>query len=169
MLNPAEQDKVRTIIRTDWFIYLSFVVAVVMYVFVIILVTRSSSSEATQAGALKRLFIVVSVVLGVAKFWIRSRLMFENESYRKCRTLDEIIRKYERYNQYVFAMCETPAVLGVIIALMTRRVEEWWVFFAISAVLFVTSAPRRDKFQSIVEAHAARGFSTESSVPGTQY
>ncbi|MBI5115448.1 hypothetical protein HZA56_03160 [Candidatus Poribacteria bacterium] len=156
MLGSGEQEKIRNVIKVDWSIYLAFCSAIVMYTFVVFLVVGKSSSEPGEAGALKNLFIAISIGAGVAKFWVQNRLLYEEAAYMKCQSLDEIITKYRGYNFIILGVSEVPALLGLIITFMTRRLEEWWLFFGISAVLYATSAPRQSKLESIAEAHLIR-------------
>lgn len=156
MLNPEDKGKIQNLIRTHWFIWLSFAAAVVMYTFVVFIVTKSRSGEPVQVGMIRHLLIVISAVLGAAKFLIQSRLLFEETAYRKCQTLDEIIGKYASRYFIVLALCEAPALFGLVIAFMTGRMEDWWLFFGIAAVLFATSTPRFGKLETIAQTHVTR-------------
>ena len=156
MLNPEDKEKIQNLIRMHWFIFLSFASAILMYTLVVFLVTGNRSVEPHQIGAMKSLFIVISIVFAAAKFWIQSRLLYEETAYGKCGTLDEIIGKYVSRYFITLALCEAPALFGLVITFLTMRIEEWWLFFIISAVLFGTSAPRSDKLESIADAQSTR-------------
>ncbi|RJP64522.1 MAG: hypothetical protein C4532_19015 [Candidatus Abyssobacteria bacterium SURF_17] len=156
MLASAEEEKIRTVVKTHWFIFLSFATALIMYTFVVFAVTRGRTpNEDVQAGTLRHIFIIVSVIVGAIKFWVQIRLLSDETSYRKCQNVDEIIAKYWSYNFIMLAICEAPALLGLVIVFLTMRMEEWLVFFAISAVLFATSTPSPGKLESIAGSHAA--------------
>lgn len=156
MLNPAEQEQVRVVIKTHWSIYLAFTMAIVMYTVVVYIVTSGRTPEPREIGALRQLFVALSVVAGAIKFWVQSRFLSSAASYQACRSLDEIVQRYWRYNFIMLALCEIPALLGLIIVFITMRLQEWWLFFGISALLFITSAPISSRLERIVEAHAAR-------------
>ena len=156
MLNSTEQEQARAVIKTHWSIYLAFTTAIIMYTVVVFLVTQGKTEGAFEPGRLRSLFLVVSVAAGLLKFWIQSRLLADEVSYRTCQSFEQIIAKYWRYNFLMLALCEVPALLGLVIAFMTMRLQEWWIFFGISAVLFATSAPAYGRLERILEAHAAR-------------
>jgi F0F1-type ATP synthase membrane subunit c/vacuolar-type H+-ATPase subunit K len=156
MLNAADKDKVRQVVRVHWLIYFSFVTAVIMYGFVIALVTKDRTIDAPfDIGLLRRIFLLASVVIAAAKFWLQSRFLSDEFSYRKCRSLDEIIGMHQRYYFIILALCEAPALFGLVIAFLTMRLDEWWVFFGICAFLFATSVPRLERLERIAEAQAA--------------
>lgn len=156
MLNPADQEKIRTVIKTHWSIFFAFTTAIIMYTLVLLAVTRGRTIEASPLTELRNAFVLVSLFAGAIKFWIQSRLLSEVTSYETCPNLDKIIEKYWRYNFIMLALCEFPALLGLIIVFMTMRMSEWWLFFVISAILFITSAPRAGRLEGIAEANAAR-------------
>jgi F0F1-type ATP synthase membrane subunit c/vacuolar-type H+-ATPase subunit K len=156
MLNPEDREKIQTVIRTHWFIWLSFAAAIVMYTFVVFIVTQSRSGEPPELGILRTIFIVISLVLGAVKFWLQRGLLFEETAYRQCGTIDEIIAKYAGRYFIILAVCEAPALLGLVIAFLTGRLEDWWLFFLISAALFATSTPQHARLETIAQAHAAR-------------
>ncbi|MBI4830736.1 MAG: hypothetical protein HY801_04110 [Candidatus Lindowbacteria bacterium] len=156
MLGTEEQKKLNIAIKTHWLIYLSFTSALIIYTFVVFLVVKGGSAEPGKPGILREVFFTVSMIFGVAKFWIQSRLLGGETSYEKCQNIDAIIQKYQSYNFIMLALCEVPALLGLISTFMARRIEVWWLFFAVSAILFATSAPQTGKLQSIIQNHAAR-------------
>jgi F0F1-type ATP synthase membrane subunit c/vacuolar-type H+-ATPase subunit K len=156
MLNPEDKEKIQNVIRTHWFIWLAFATAVILYMVVVFIVVGGRESEPKQFGMLRQVFIILSVVLGAVKFWVQSRVMFQEASYAKCRSLDEIIGKYASRFFIILALCEAPAIFGLVIVFLTMRMEEWWLFFIISMVLYATSTPRADKLETIAEAHATR-------------
>jgi len=156
MLNPEDKEKLQNMIRSNWYIFSAYTGAVVLYTVVVFVVIGNGSSEPLQVGVLKPLFIIVSVVLGAIKFLIQGRLWLKENAYRKCRTLDEIMARYGRYYFIILALCQVVPLFGLIIVFMTKRMEDWWLFFGITVVLFATSAPRAGKVESIVQAHATR-------------
>lgn len=156
MLNPAEEEKVGIVVRTHWLIYFAFAMAIIMYTVVVFLVVPGRTTEGPEIGLLRQLFIFISVAATVMKFWIQSRLLSDEASYRACRNLDETIAKYWRYNFLMLALCEIPAMLGLVAVFVSARMADWWLFLGISAVLFATSAPASAKLRRIIEAHEAR-------------
>jgi hypothetical protein len=156
MLNPDDQKKLRKMIRTNWYVFISYAGAVIMYTVVVYVVVGTGSSEPHQVGILKPLFIAVSIVLAAAKFLIQSRLWLNEDGYGGCRSLDEIMARYGRYYYIVLALCSAVPLLGLIITFLTMQMADWWPFFGIAVVLFATSAPRAEKIESIVQAQATR-------------
>ena len=154
MLNPAEEEQVRTVIRTHWLIYFSFTTAVLMYTFVVFVITQGGEPQQMQVGMMRQIFLIVSVVAGIVKFWVQSRYLSDDASYRTCRNREEILAKYWRYNYIMLALAELPALLGLVITFVTMRLQEWWVFLAISALLLATSAPSAGRLRRIIETHS---------------
>lgn len=156
MLNPEDKGKIQKLIKTHWSIWLAFASAVVLYTVVVFAIFGDRSSEPQDAGMLRQVFVVLSVVLGALKFWMQSRLMFQETTYSKCQILDEIMMKYARYYVIILAICEVPALLGLVLVFLTGQIQEWWLFFIISMALYATATPRGDKLENIAQAHAMR-------------
>lgn len=157
MLNPEDQQKLQKMIKTNWFVFVSYAGAVIMYTVVVYVVVGTGSSEPHRIGMLRPLFIVLSAVLGAVKFLIQSRFWLNEDGYGGCRSLDEIMARYGRYYYIVLALCSAVPLLGLIIAFMSRQMADWWLFFGISVVLFATSLPRGEKIETIVQAQATQG------------
>jgi hypothetical protein len=156
MLNPEEQTKLQKMIRTNWFVFISYAGAVIMYTVVVFVVVGDGSREPHDVGFLRPLFIAMSVVLGAAKFLIQSRVWLNEDGYGQCRSLDEIMARYGRYYYVVLALVSAVPLLGLIIAFLSMQMADWWLFFGISAVLFATSLPRGEKVEQIVQAQTTR-------------
>lgn len=172
MLNPEDKEKLQNMIKMNWHIFRMFTGAVILYTAVLFVVTRFGSSEPRQGDGvfdylltvlsqvdgrvLKSLFIVASVILGALKFLIQGKLWLKEDAYRNCQTLDKIMGRYGQYFFIILALCQAVPLLGMVLVFMTGRMDDWWLFFGITVVLFGTSAPRAGKVESIVQAHATR-------------
>jgi cytochrome bd-type quinol oxidase subunit 2 len=157
MLDPVEEEKVRIWAKAQISIFFSFFTALIMYTFVLFVITKDRTPEESRAAeSLRNVFIAASILVAAIKLWVQTRFASEEKSYVTCRSVDEVIQKFTRYHFILLALSEIPALLGLIIVFLTMRMEEWWIFFGISAFLFATSFPSRSKLQRIAEAYAAR-------------
>lgn len=151
MLDQADQEKINAMIKTYWSIYFAFVVGVIMYVVVTFVITGSGEPRDAQPDRLGSALVAVSLLAVVVKFWAY-RKQADEKSYAGCKSLDDIIKKYGSYFMISLATCEIPALCGIIMVVLTFRMEEWAIFIVISAFLFAMSAPRSSVLQTIVSA-----------------
>ncbi len=157
MINPADQEKIKTWAKQQISIYFSFFMALIMYTAVMFIVTRGRNIDTVSAVmTLRNVLIVVSILIAGAKFWVQTRFQAEVKSYETCQSIDEIIQKFTKYQFIQYALGETPALFGLIIAFVTMRLEQWWLFFGISVILFATSVPTGSRLERIVNANAMR-------------
>jgi len=156
MLDPVEQKKIDTVIRTHWFIFFSFVTAIVLYTVILLMVTEGTSIEPREMGLLRNILIAASLAAAAAKFLIQTRSFSDENAYVSRTNIDQIIQKYTSTFFVMLALAEVPALSGLVITFITMRMEEWWIFFGISLLLLVTSAPKRDRLERIAQAHASR-------------
>lgn len=155
MLAPADEEKIRKIIKTNWSIYFMFVTSLVMYVIVTYLVTASASEGRPAPAMLRGAFIGLSIGFFGLAFWFRSRQSDES-SYGQCRNVDEIIKKNGYYFFLSLAVAQQPALFGLIMVFLTQSMSEWPVFLVISAGSYAASTPRAELLRRVVEAHLAR-------------
>jgi putative effector of murein hydrolase LrgA (UPF0299 family) len=160
MLDPADQEKIQTTVKTYWGIYLSIVVSCVMYIFVTYIVTSSGTPRETSPAIFRSLLIVLSIVAGAGKFWVL-RMQADEERYLQCGDIDDIIKKFGSYLFISMALCQIPAMFGLIMVFLTMRMGEWAVFLVIGAYLFATATPRSSVLENMVEAHNARNPAEE--------
>ena len=155
MLDQAEQEKIQTMIKTNWYMYFAFVAACVMYIFVAYMTAGSSTSDRPSPHGFRSALIVLCIS-GVAANYMVRRMQADEQRYLQCRDLDEIIKKFSFYFFISLALCELPALFGLIMVFLTMRMGEWVVFVVIAAFLFAMSTPRSSVLEDIVAAHNER-------------
>ncbi len=155
MFDLIEEKKIHGTMRVHWTILYAFVSALVMYIFVIYRVTSSSTAKPSDHDTLRWVLIALSVFAGMAKF-AGQRIQAEKKRYEACEDLDRTIKKYNSFFLFSMFMCQVPALCGVIMAFVTMRMGEYWLFMGISAILFATSTPQRSMLENIVTAQRAR-------------
>ena len=155
MLGSADEEKIGKLIKTNWSIYFSFVMALVMYVVVAYMVTASAKEPRPAPAMLRGALIGLSIGFVGIKFWLHGRQADES-NYGQCRNVDEVLGKYGFYFFISLALAEAPALFGLIVVFLTQNMSEFLVFLVIAGVLHAASTPRGEVLRRMVEAHIER-------------
>lgn len=154
MLDQATRDKLQQTSRTQLMIYLAYVSSVVLYIFVTFMITADSSREFDMPGTLRAIFIGISIAAVGANFWIQTRILDNAEHYQNCRSIDEVLKVNGRYFFISLALCQMPAMLGMVLVFLSMRMTEWTPFIVIVVFMHVTSIPRAARLENAAQAHA---------------
>jgi hypothetical protein len=154
MLDQATRDKLQQQSGIQLKIYLMYVFSVVLYIFVSSVVAGGSSRGSDMPGMLKAIFIGISAAAVGINFWIQTRILGNTRHYQNCRSIDEVLKKYGPYFFISLALCQLPAMLGMVLVFLSKSITDWAPFIVIVVFMHVTSIPRAARLENIAQANA---------------
>jgi len=125
-----------------------------MYILVTYFVTGSSSKESDLPAILKGIFIGISAAAAGINFAIQTQILGNPERYRQCRNIDDALKVYGRYFYISLALCQLPALMGLVQVFMSMRMSDWAPFIVFIIFMHATSIPRAGRLETIAQAHA---------------
>jgi hypothetical protein len=152
MLDQAAQEKLQQASKMHLKIYWAYVSSIVMYIIVTFLVPRDNSRDSDMLAMLRAIFIGLSAAAVGINFWIQTRVLGDTKYYRRCRSIDDALKVYSRYFFISLALCQLPALLGMILVFISARMMEWTPFVVIVVFMHATSIPRASRLENIAQA-----------------
>ena len=108
-----------------------------------ILKSQKFLHDPVQAPYLKWLFLMLSVGT-LASIPILKNTFLEKASFQ---TVEEFIKKLQSYSIVIFALCESIAVYGLALALMTKNMNDYYWLGGLSLIAFIYMFPKYEKWE----------------------
>jgi F0F1-type ATP synthase membrane subunit c/vacuolar-type H+-ATPase subunit K len=146
MSSDANQPAAATRARILTILWLAFLTAVGLYAVVLFFILSSNEAAPAQtAEALRQAFLTVGAVLAVACLWWRRRFASPAAAPAVPRptdvseknTMGETIRRCV----VAWAMADAIAVLGLVLAILSREVDDFLPFAAAAVVVLYLNRP----------------------------
>lgn len=131
-------DKLRTSYRTTVFIGLSMMTSLFVYLIVANVVERPAGREVGDEVLF--IFIGISVVLFLAVRVVNTAILGPRKGGE--RTGPAAIQKLQTAAMVTFALCEVPAVSGLVLYFIGRSITDFYLFLMISLFSFAAYFPR---------------------------
>ncbi len=150
--------KIQNAVKTQWWIFIAFVNAIIIIVLLIGLPLSSGKGPREYPAnydTIKWVLIGLSIVVTLGKFWFQKNRLDKIESYAKCLNLDSITGSH--FGNFIISMafCEAVFLFGLVLFFLTYRMFEWTPLLILSGILFATSTPSMKKLRAIVDSHTA--------------
>lgn len=137
--------------RMAQIVYFSFLSAIMIYA-VIVETVLGAGARMAQVPAVFRMALYVFSGSCAAAVWIAPRVFLKKVQPAGLPKLAQALLVYQLF---VLAMAETPAILGLVLALQSGQRTDFYLMAAWTAVLSVAAFPRKNFWQTVASTARA--------------
>lgn len=152
MLDPVSETKLNKSLLTVRIIYFALVISLAIYLFIphIIIELHHNSFEGfdkfKEVDLLKNILYLISGLTVIIILILRRFLVIPLITTN----IDEILRALTSGSIFIFALCESIVLYGLVLFLIAGLLGEFYFLAGLSFVLFLICFPKRQKWEEIV-------------------